>query len=584
MGCRSSRLDAADVSPAAALCRERRDLLRAAAESRAQLAAAHAAYFRALPRVADALARFASHHHAATPPGSPVLTLPPSDPGDHPAKKPPNAGDTPHTGSGHSHIHFQDDDDDDISDDTDPDSSHDACAGPGGCCGGHAEIPQPTPAVHRPDMGVAPPGQGHQPQERQVHQHQPPPHYQPVPAMPGMPWDGHSQERQVHQPPHYQPVPSMPGVPWDGGHPQERQLHQPTYQYQHPVPAMPEMPWEYPSSSYNYTPSYPSFPNPTFQDDTTTTTFPRYYYMKASSTPANTVYQDPYGHDATMSYMGYSYGYNNPMYGVPVPPEGDRPPPEDPRNRAREPPPPPPMPVPETSPWDFFNPFDAYEREDLPQLYKGNAGYGGSNGGSFTSSPNSSEVRAREGIPELEEETELESMRESVKARKAAAESTASNNRIDDVAAAKVKESVERKQDCEIESVGSASVVDSGEESVCSCDNDHAGDAKPGGAVPVTGADDQGNVKKVSSAEHSSMVLGDDVRMPEIVGTRDVAEVVEEIKEQFNSVASCGEDVARILEVGRMRYKSRKKILRCKFGLVFIPYYCSVLVHEFLKN
>ena len=77
MGCRSSRLDAAEVSPAASLCRERRDLLRAAADHRARLAAAHAAYFRALPRVADALARFASHHHAATPPASPMLTLPP---------------------------------------------------------------------------------------------------------------------------------------------------------------------------------------------------------------------------------------------------------------------------------------------------------------------------------------------------------------------------------------------------------------------------------------------------------------------------------------------------------------------------
>ena len=64
MGCRSSRLDAAEVSPAAALCRERRDLLRAAADHRARLAAAHAAYFRALPRVADALARFASRRHA----------------------------------------------------------------------------------------------------------------------------------------------------------------------------------------------------------------------------------------------------------------------------------------------------------------------------------------------------------------------------------------------------------------------------------------------------------------------------------------------------------------------------------------
>jgi uncharacterized protein Veg len=500
MGCRSSRLDAAHVSPAAALCRQRRDLLRAAA--------AHAAYFRALPRVADALARFASHHHPATPPGSPVLTLPPSD---HDEPKKHNAS----SNSRHSHIHFCDDD---ASDDTDPDSSPDACAGPGGCGGGHGhgQIPQPTPVVH---SGVPPPDHGHGlPQEHQVHQ---PPLY-------------HRPQEQVYQP-------------------QERQVYPPLHHQ-----PLPEMPWEY--TSYNPYPSFPtatSFPDATFQNDT----FPRYYYMKASSTPANTVYQDPYGHGNYNTYMGY----NNPMYGAPMPPEGD---PRPAENRAREPAPPPPMPVSETTPWDFFDPFDAYQQE-LP-LYKWK-GYDAN--GSSASSPNSSEVRTREGIPELELETEMDSMRESVKARKAVESS--SSNRIANVdVAAKVKESMERRE-CEIESVASASVVDTGEESVCSCDDDHA-DAKPG--VPV--GDDQGIVKKVSSAEHTSMVVGEDVRLPENIGTRDVAEVVEEIKEQFNSVASCGEDVARILEVGRMRYKSRKRILRCKYGSVFVLSLraCSVAV------
>ncbi|KAG2619172.1 hypothetical protein PVAP13_3NG140839 [Panicum virgatum] len=321
------------------------------------------------------------------------------------------------------------------------------------------------------------------------------------------------------------------------------------------------MPWEY--ASYN---PYPSFPNSAFQN----ATFPGYYYMKASSTPANTVYQEPYGYGnfaASSSYMAYNYEYNNPMYGVPLPPEGGRP--VEDRGREPEPPaPPPPMPMQETSPWDFFNPFDSYEQE-LPQ-YKAK-GY--DSNGSFTSSPNSSEVRAREGIPELEEETEMESMRESVKARKAV-ESTASN-RIDNVdVSAKVKVSMEHKE-VEIESVNSASVLESGEESVCSCDCDHA-NARTGGPVPP-GAD-QGKVKKLSSEDHSSIVVGEDVRPPDNIGTRDVAEVVQEIKEQFNSVAACGEDVARILEVGRMPYRSRNKVLRLifsrmmgTFALLFSP-------------
>jgi len=77
-------------------------------------------------------------------------------------------------------------------------------------------------------------------------------------------------------------------------------------------------------------------------------------------------------------------------------------------------------------------------------------------------------------------------------------------------------------------------------------------------------------VRKVSSEDHSSIVVGEDERPPEFTGTRDVAEVVEEIKEQFKSVAACGDDVARILEVGRMRYRSRNRILRCKYALFFI--------------
>uniref|UniRef100_A0A0D9ZZE9 DUF632 domain-containing protein n=1 Tax=Oryza glumipatula TaxID=40148 RepID=A0A0D9ZZE9_9ORYZ len=314
------------------------------------------------------------------------------------------------------------------------------------------------------------------------------------------------------------------------------------------------MPWEY--APYDPYPS--SFPN---------VTFPNYYYMKASSTPANTVYQEPYGYGnfaANVSYNGYDYGYSNPMYGIPVPPDGER----LAEDRAREaaaaaaPAPPPPMPMPEVSPWDFFNLFDSYDyNQQLPQYKDAN--------GSFTSSPNSSEVREREGIPELEEETEQESMRESIKARKAV-ESTAST-RIDnaDAVNAKAKTASMEHKECEIESVGSASVLDSGEESVCSCECDHAdGNAGAGAATAAPAGDDPRMVKKVASEEHSSMVVAEDV-LPKNFGTRDVADVVNEIKEQFNSVVACGDDVARILEVGSMRYRPRRRIEEEKLRITY---------------
>ncbi|KAG8079131.1 hypothetical protein GUJ93_ZPchr0007g5685 [Zizania palustris] len=65
----------------AALCGERAALIRAAADRRFALASAHAAYFRSLAAVGDALRRFAAAALVpGTPPSgsSPVLTLPPS--------------------------------------------------------------------------------------------------------------------------------------------------------------------------------------------------------------------------------------------------------------------------------------------------------------------------------------------------------------------------------------------------------------------------------------------------------------------------------------------------------------------------
>ncbi|CAD6341314.1 unnamed protein product [Miscanthus lutarioriparius] len=76
---RARRASASGGDPAA-LCRERVALIRAAADSRYALTAAHAAYFRSLAAVGDALRRFAASALAPATPesSSPVLTLPPS--------------------------------------------------------------------------------------------------------------------------------------------------------------------------------------------------------------------------------------------------------------------------------------------------------------------------------------------------------------------------------------------------------------------------------------------------------------------------------------------------------------------------
>ncbi|RWW85125.1 hypothetical protein BHE74_00006223 [Ensete ventricosum] len=79
MGCGSSK--AAEESKPAELCRERVELIRAAMDLRYALAAAHAAYFRALAAVGDALHRFVWEElaPASALPASPVLVLPSSE-------------------------------------------------------------------------------------------------------------------------------------------------------------------------------------------------------------------------------------------------------------------------------------------------------------------------------------------------------------------------------------------------------------------------------------------------------------------------------------------------------------------------
>ena len=67
---------------------------------------------------------------------------------------------------------------------------------------------------------------------------------------------------------------------------------------------------------------------------------------------------------------------------------------------------PPSPPSPKVSAWDFLNPFDSYD--SVYPSYYSHSRYGSAAG----SSPDSKEVREREGIPDLEDETEQEVTKE----------------------------------------------------------------------------------------------------------------------------------------------------------------------------
>ena len=110
-------------------------------------------------------------------------------------------------------------------------------------------------------------------------------------------------------------------------------------------------------------------------------------------------------------WSGQSYGYSNSYPNYPNENGGFfgmsmRSLPVEEKRQLTPPAGPPPLPSPpKVSAWDFFNPFDIYD-SGYPGYYSQ------SKYGSIASSPDSNEVREREGIPDLEEETENEVIRE----------------------------------------------------------------------------------------------------------------------------------------------------------------------------
>ncbi|XP_008810929.1 protein ALTERED PHOSPHATE STARVATION RESPONSE 1-like [Phoenix dactylifera] len=508
MGCRSSK---AEEPAVVGLCRERKELIRAAADYRYALAGAHTAYFRALDRVGEALNRFVQEELAAAaaaqPPAlaSPVITLPPSDgKGKDKAKARRSGGDgnagdvgassssslrsNSHAHSSDRHLHFpSDSDSEEISEEEDE------------------EVPEVPQERSRKNEGLQRGGGRGGGEEKSS---SPPP---PNPSPP------------------FAPFPPLSAVP-----PPFYAVYPPVSNY--PVP---------PSSSYPLSP-FSAVPPPYSNYP-----IPNYYYMKSSATIPTTIYQEPYTGWSDSGYMGYGYGYTNPLYDNPMGPPAAAPVEDESFHRNREvrtaTPPPPQQ---GGSSWDFFNPFDSYEQfysEFLKEKY---------GMGSVTSSPNSSEVREREGIPDLEEETEQEIVKEDVETRK---EVDGSSGDKDSVAESSKAAEVERE-------VGEkeATVVSEVKESQS---NSEVSEVKGSGEKEA-----HRRKKGASFEEETSLVTEDSGPSKESAvyahGTRDVAEAVKEIKEQFKSAATSGEEVSRMLEVGKLRYRSRRRILRVIFSWI----------------
>ncbi|CAN7065366.1 unnamed protein product [Brassica oleracea var. botrytis] len=269
------------------------------------------------------------------------------------------------------------------------------------------------------------------------------------------------------------------------------------------------------------------------------------YFMKKSSTPSQPFVFKPENHRVEPSDPGYfinpgptGSGYlHNPNFSGYPPPSPAKPPPALPS-------------PPRASTWDFLNVFDTYDygnaRSRAAPSYLA----------SISSSPDSKEVREREGIPELEEVSDHEVIKQVYRQRPKR------------TPLKKVKETVplpeEVATDSETVSTFSGSDVESDFHYVKSSNSSS-------GQETIMETESYGNKKGVSleleeeaSTSSSSFDVESSSKISSfsslsIRGTREIKEVVEEIKSEFEIASSCGKEVAMLLEVSKLPYQHKDK-------------------------
>ncbi|KAF7829819.1 nitrate regulatory gene2 protein [Senna tora] len=282
-----------------------------------------------------------------------------------------------------------------------------------------------------------------------------------------------------------------------------------------------------------------------------------YYMKKSTSTGKSIVYEEPERYVATSGqWPDPSYGYQGP------PPGGDYPYNLQPGPSTPAPPPAPPSP-PAVSSWDFLNVFDTYDN-GYPGFYQEHR-YGI---GSTTSSPDSKEVREREGIPELEDETEQEAVKDVLKEKKKLNED---RERVRDK---DVGEGTSKAVPLESSSEGSSKTVPfhSSDSSLSAHEKEIKSSPDSDRIVSEEHVRKKGVSFEVDEAPATAMD-GESSKLSSVTtlsahGTRDLREVVEEIKDEFETASSYGKEVALLLEVGKPPYRSRGAAFKVIFSRI----------------
>ncbi|XP_048129666.1 nitrate regulatory gene2 protein isoform X2 [Rhodamnia argentea] len=518
MGCGGSKID--DL-PLVTLCRERKELIRAAAYQRYALAEAHVSYFHSLATVGEALRKFVEEEvvigtsNSGSSPGSPVLTLPSEErkrakPSDK-AKTSSSSASISHPGfrnlpkEGDSHLH--------LSSGSDSDSEVSTTSG-------------------------------------HIHIHESPKGEDEVGPDPG----------------------ASSTYPYGYSYPYP--YPQPT-QYPYPQPG--HYPYPYPTP-YGYQPGEADNWNMRAEQSDSQTSV---YYMKKAPTPMKSVvFEEPerysmrenaqwpdsgYGYSNYASYgSGGFYGY--PSMGAPDNANGIE------KEKLQQPPPAPPSP-PGVSSWDYLNVFETYDNGYASYYPKGNYGYG-----STTSSPDSKEVREREGIPDLEDETETEMVKGIYKGRKKIGEEAYRNKYFGEGTSRAVPSQKREEISSEIpsqrgeESMKAIPSPDS--KSSVFIPKNKAKSSSSDTIVSQSSPEDHSGKKGVSFEVEETYTQEADSSKPSSLttlsahGTRDLQDVVREIKDEFESASGYGKEVAALLQVGRLPYESKGTLLKVIFSRI----------------
>lgn len=273
-------------------------------------------------------------------------------------------------------------------------------------------------------------------------------------------------------------------------------------------------------------------------------------YLRSSTAIPTLVYEDPFAPIWTnASHNEYGYGLDYPPYGFPIgSPSHGREAMMTGTSVPQVDPVTPPPPAPESSVWDFFDPFISYE-EFMPDYPGGKHGIRSS-----VSSPDLIELRKQEGIPELEEVAEVEPMKLTNKKKKGDDDSGVRTK----VGNSKLFSTQEMEQNDEkVAQIGLADKESSSANSKVKSNQGDEGSSRNKNTVACK--DSSYLTVESGPSGDKSLSARSDAQTLMFQGKRDMMEIVEEIKDHFLSATDWGEEVSSILEVDKLPYRPRSR-------------------------